>query len=263
MLRKQTGQILLPGLMAVYLLATLSISFLAWGVNQLRHMRLDMAADATALSVARAQAGMLNTLATTNMGVNLFIQKADFPLMRQALGVMRVSAVPPFQLWQKLLKTQVIGFKAFPAGVGQTVSRLNGARGEALYFPAPMESYLNPQGAHVGILLNHFPFVLYRHIAEAYYVRSWSPHETRAQPPHKTTWVVKRGKHTSMASARVWLDIPRRNRLHNGGFPRAQEKNLRGVGIQSFYPQFNARLLPTPVIALKKLERLYRRWRRS
>ncbi len=256
MRHRSQGQILLPAVMGVFLFATLSISYLAWALRRIQQMRLDLAADATALSAARAQAGMLNTIASTNTGVNLFLQKANLPKLKDGIGVINVSAVPAFTQWRQLLKTQVIGFKAFPAGVGQSVSRLNGARGRALYFPFPMESYLRPKNIHAAILLNHFPFVLYRHIPAAYYVRTWSPNETAAQPPHKTTWQLTRNSLRSTASARVWLDVDSQSLLHNGGFPREKERWVRGVLIQSFYPQFNARLLPQPAITPEKLRTL-------
>src|SRR5262249_11554443 len=107
------------------------------------------------------------------------------------------------------------------------------------------------QAVHVGIPLSHPPYFYYRYFSDAYVARSWSPSKLHAQPPHKTTWLVSRNGIRAIASARVWLDILPDTFLNNGGFPRTHETWLRNLLIQSFYPQFNARLLANPAINME------------
>jgi hypothetical protein len=56
-------------------------------------------------------------------------------------------------------------------------------------------------------------------------------------------WAVYRNSQYDAASARLWLDVTNDAPLVNGGFPRVDDTVLGGLGIQCFYPQFNARLM--------------------
>jgi len=80
---------------------------------------------------------------------------------------------------------------------------------------------------------------------DLYFVREWRQDARKAQPDHTTTWLVSRGKITAKASARVYLDVKEDEPLQNGGFPRLDEDWMGNIEIQSFYPQFNAKLIKT------------------
>src|SRR5262249_12699443 len=124
------------------------------------------------------------------------------------------------------------------------VARLNGADGYSPYFPVPMPHYLIPISMPVSVILDVPPYFLPpREFEHVYFARGWSPKYLKAQPPHKTTWRVKRGAVRSTATARLWLDLRSSRIDHNGGFPRPNESWIRGLFIQAFYPQFNARLM--------------------
>jgi hypothetical protein len=259
----QRGQILIPGLAITLTLVLLTLGYIGWASRALWQMRMDSAADAAALSAARAQAEMLNTLSVSNMGVNLFVLKADIPLIHNAVGVMKEESIANFEAWNWMMQKQLWGFKTFPAGVGMQVARLNGAKGMSLYWPAPMDHYLQAQAIHVGILLSHPPLAGYRFWEKAYYARGWEPGRANAQPPHKTTWLVRRGSVRAVASARLWLDVNGASPWSNGGFPRPREHWLRGALIQGLYPQFNARLLAAPAISMERFMALQTQRRTS
>jgi hypothetical protein len=246
----ERGQLALPGLAVILLCVFLFLAFAVWAKRSLWQMRINLAADASALSAARSEAEILNYIASSNSGISLFIQKANIPLVHDAVGVMQEDRIPDYLAWHALLIKETWGFKTVPAAIGEVVSRLNGGIGKAPYFPVPMDPYLTTQGIHVGIILDHFPFLAYRHFTDAYFARAWSPSKAKAQPPHKTTWLVSRNGVQAMASARLWLDVSPGALFNNGGFPRDHEMWLRGLFIQSFYAQFNARLLPRPAISL-------------
>jgi hypothetical protein len=244
--RAEGGQIVLPALAALVILGALFSRFMLWGKRTLWQMRVNNAAEAAALSAARSQAEMLNTIAVTNLGVNQFITKARIPWTRQQVGAMPVEKVPAYTAWNRGLKSLVFGFKTFPAGVGETVARLNGAEGYSLYRPLPMAHHLLPISMPVAIVSKSPPWLWIKQFKGVYYARDWSPRYVKAQPPHTTTWLVSRQGLQGMAKARLWLDVRPRDFLNNGGFPRASENWMRDVLIQGFYPQFNARLVTAP-----------------
>jgi hypothetical protein len=144
------------------------------------------------------------------------------------------------------MKTQFMAFRAVPASVGSLIAHANGALGKPLYWPVPAPHYLNPVSLRVAVLYKNPPAVSVEMFEDMYYARDWSPSRIKAQPPHRTTWSVTGHGVKAVATARLWLDLKKSSLEHNGGFPRVKENWLRGAFIQGFWPQFNARLIPTP-----------------
>ena len=248
-LRSSRGQLVLPMLAVLVLFGLFLIGYIQLCRHIYWRMRMDMAADAAALSAARAAAAMLNNISSTNVSVNLFINKAQ--LGGNNYAEMPAYDVAPFIAWKLLLKSQVWGFRTHPAGVGRAILKLNGAEPNAPYFPFPMNPYLLPQRVHV-MIVNPLPvppeFVTYD---DAYYARAWKPGVVPAQPVHKTTWMASHQGIRSIATAEIWLDADPGSMLNNGGFPRERESTLRGIGIQGWPAQFNARLLPAPALSIE------------
>ena len=261
--RHHRGQIVIPSLVMILVTVSLFLGFMNWARRSLWQMRMDLAADATALSAARSQAEMLNYLSSMNVSVNLFIKKAQIPLIHQPVGGMPMEMLPAYTTWNRFLQTTALGFKTAPSGVGETVARLNGAQGYSPYFPFPMAPLLVPISMLVAVISKSPPAMVVRHYDPVYFARGWSPGYAKAQPPHKTTWLVSRHGIRSLATARLWLDITPGALLNNGGFPRVSETWWRGLLIQGFYPQFNARLLAKPVTSMENFLAALKRSRRT
>lgn len=252
--RGHHGQILLPGLAIILILMTSFMYFVRWGERTLWQMRMNLAADAAALSAARGEAEMLNNIAAANVMINYYVQKTEIPLRGAAIGIMQASDRANYEDWNHLLHNLIWGFKTLPAGIGETVARLNGAEGHSVYFPFPMDPYLVGKDIYVAMWVRFIPIPQF--LSEAYYARAWSPDKLQAQPPHTTTWLVSRKGVRATASARLWLDVSSGGLANNGGFPRVNEGWIRGIGVQGFYPQFNARLLADSRLAPDQLLKL-------
>jgi hypothetical protein len=250
-LNSSEGQLTIPLLGVLILVGLFMVGFIQWCRYAYWHMRMDLAADASALSAARSQAEMLNTISLANLSVNFFIKKGQ--VAGEDIGEMGVEDIIPFKIWQGTMKLLILGFRAQPASVGEVVSRLNGSQGYAPYFPFPMNPYLNGETVTVAIISKTPPGFAIRSYDNAYYARAWSPRFVKAQPPHKTTWVVSRNGIRSIATARLWMDSKTDSLLNNGGFPREHESIWRGAGVQGAPPHFNARLLPRPSMAIDRL----------
>ncbi len=255
-LRRETGQLLLPmaGLLLVF--GMFLVGYVRWCRAIYWRTRMELVADATALSAARAQAEMLNRIGFANGMLNVYIQQFRAPYLGHRVGVIHGDDFPSFKGETEELANRVKGFKSYPPSVGRVVARANGAEGLIPYFPFPMESHLAAQTVHLLLYFPHPPWIGFKTVENAFYARTWSPHFRKAQPPHRTTWLVRRNGFQAMASARLWLDVPTSSIFHNGGFPREKESLLGGIGIQCQYPQFNARLAPkakfTPQDLFKK-----------
>jgi hypothetical protein len=239
-LSSRSGQLLVPMAGLVLLFGLLSAGYVKWCRALYWRMRMDMVADATALSAARAQAQMLNRISFANTMINGCVAKMRVPFTDYQVGEISVQKYPEFRTKVQDLRAKVAGFKTYPAGVGQIVARANGAEGISPYFP--MNSYLQPMTVHLLVVSKVPPVAYYRIVEGAYYARVWSPSFRKAQPPHRTTWLVRCHGFRAMSTARLWLDVPVSSWLHNGGFPRVREPFAGDVGIQNLFPQFNARL---------------------
>jgi hypothetical protein len=241
-MKSRRGQILLPGL-ALYLgLLILFFGLVKLGRVTLTQQRMEMAAQAAALSAARAQAQMLNKCSAHNLAVNTFVN-----LSYHGLGAMQSGVRDPFWLWlkeetyQKRANSILNGFKGYCAAVGKTVARLNGAE-DANYLP-PFDIKLQFKDMEVVLLDGYIP-VGEESFENVYYARNWRLDQRKAQPDHLTSWGVIKNHIRATASARVYLDIREDDELQNGGFPRPDEEwGVGDVNVQSFYPQFNARLI--------------------
>lgn len=240
----RSGQLLLPMLALLFLMTTALIVLVMLGRRTIWQMRADLAADAVALSSARAQAEMLNHIATLNLGGNLFYLKGHIPSFEDDLAAMHWRQVKPFNIWNKVLVATVKGYPAYVGGVMAAVSKANRVTTVPLL---PIRSHLLPENIHGIIVLNIWPpAAVYHHWEHAYYVRGWSPGKAKAQPPHIALVYVRTSHARSAGKARVWLDVTPGEWEANGGFPRPRESGLRSVGVQSFYPTFSARLEPRP-----------------
>ncbi|HVO33456.1 MAG TPA: hypothetical protein VMU17_06025 [Elusimicrobiota bacterium] len=255
---RQEGQIALPLMMLVFVLGLFFVWYLHWCRALYWQMRVDMAADAAAISAARAEAETLNNLVVQNDAVNLLIQKVRAPATDAMVGFTTGDKIPLIQASTMGLKASLFAFKTVPAGVGATVAQLNGCKGTPLYWPVPSDPYLVPQRVHGIVAIDVPPFVLYRDFDSAYLARAWSPSKQKAQPPHRTTWLVTQNGFRGIATARLWLDTPV-SAYHTGGFPPVRGAWWADMGIQSIPPHFNARLQAEPAISIDRLMDVLRR----
>jgi hypothetical protein len=238
-MRNRNGQVALLGLGFLFALTLLTLGFMRWASRSLWQMRLSMAADASALSSARAQAQVLNTIATTQDSLNAFFYKAQVPLINREAAVVLEPYWPAAKAVLMTLALQDRGFNGFSAASGILTARENGF----LAVPTlPIGHHLAKKSLPVFVVAPHPPFVIQHRESLTYFARNWSPNFVKAQPDHRARWQVSGHGGSASATARVWLDVPTGSLLHNGGFPRVQESLLRSFLIQSFYPQFNARL---------------------
>ncbi len=243
------GQILIPGLGLFFVGLIAFAGLFTLGTYTLAKMRLQTAAQAAALSAARAQAHLLNKLSARNQTVNRFV-----PVKWKDYGEILAKDIPAFSAWAETsAQMEHWGFLTYPPHVGRQVAKQNGATGLTLFTPTPAPSLLIAKPLYLLYKIPVPPFVAVHYVEKAYFARAWKPTERKAQPPHRTTWMVRRGMLHAAASAGLYLDIAEGNWLHNGGFPRTSESVLGNFNVQSFYPFFNARLLPQPVTPLARL----------
>ncbi len=257
--RHDDGQIALPMIAALCVLASFLLWYLLWCRNIYWQMKMDVAADASALSTARAEAEMLNNAATINDSVNLLIRKAQFPFFNNlVVGETEYYNLPAIRGIRLLMQSVLFGFKTVPPAIGGTVARQNGAKGGPLYWPFPLQHQLLPQTVHTFILHYPPPYVEVRNLEGVYYARAWSPSKLKAQPHHRVTWLASRDGIRSVATARIWLDAPLSS-YHNGGFPQIHGSFWHALGIQSIPPHFNARLVTDSNLSVDRLLGLMRR----
>jgi hypothetical protein len=235
------GQLALPMLGVVVLFSLCFVGYLELCQRIYWQMRMDLAADAVALSAARAQAGMLNDLSVAQTAENIFIQKAD--VVGVDIAHMQVSMQQPFEAANWLINKVVNGFNGQTGAVAQVVAHANGAQEAAIPWPKP-GYHLTPHGVYVVYFDGIIP-VGEEHYSKVYYTRNWSPGKSWPQPDHQIVWAVSRGRAVGISSARVWLDLDLRSELHNGGFPSESDAWWKEIGIQGFYPNFNAKLVST------------------
>ncbi len=243
--RSELGQLLVPMAGLLMVLGILSAGYLRWCRALYWRTRMEMAADAAALSAARAQAQMLNRISFANGRLNAYVTKTRVPFAEHQIGGVSAEKYPRLMKEAEDLTSKVRGFKTYSASVGQIVARANGAEGLSVY--SQTGPLLIPKSVHVVIYTKTMPPAFwYRTLPNAYYARGWSPGFQKAQPPHRTLWLVRKSGFQALSAARLWLDVPPESFLHNGGFPRVREGFTGDVAIQSFWPQFSARLAPRP-----------------
>ena len=245
------GQVLLPGLVWFLGLLALFFGMVAWGRNQLRQERMETAGAAAALSSARAIASQLNDCATQNWEANAFVN-----LRYKGFGAMEAGMLQEFEEWLEIRQAErnvndfqsvLNGFKGQATAVGSQVAKLNGATNVKSRSSLSLRVQIHDLEVILvyGILPCPVPFTF----ANVYFKRLWGYDRRAAQPPHESVWFVSDGAVQATAAARVYLDVTPDAPLQNGGFPREQgEDELGDIEFQSFYPQFNAKLIPVPVL---------------
>lgn len=240
-LRSRKGQLLLPMLALIFLFGLFLAGFLKWCQAVYWQMRTNMVAEAVALSAGRAQAEMLNSLAILQGLENAFLQKVD--LFGADVAHMQVELDKDFETTNQVLRSALRGFNGQTMAVAQAVARANGVKVPAIPSPKP-DHHLEPQKVYVLYFAKLIPVwgAVYE---KAYFLRKWSPGKACAQPDHEVTWGVKKQGAVGTATARLWLDLTPESVFDNGGFPGKDLPWVRQIGIQCFFPQFNARLVPT------------------
>jgi len=237
----QNGQLLLPMLVLMLLFGTFLAGYIRWCRQVYWQMRMDIAAEAVALSVARAQAEMLNNIATSQTLGNVLFQKV--PAGPMEFATVQASQAGTFHEYRMGLKVALRGYPGYAMLVANQIATKNGATDIPIPFPPP-KSYLVPRSVWIIYMAGYIPSPAH-YTENVYYARGWGHKKANAQPVHKNAWAVTRDGIVGVASARLWLDIDSRDPLANGGFPPTDPSIWRGLGVQCFYPHFNGRLSPT------------------
>ena len=243
-LRSRAGQLFAPMILLMLLFAAFLAGFAGWCRAVYWQMRMDMVAEAVALSAARAQAGMLNNVATLQTAENLFLQKAT--VAGVDVAHMQIELKKEFDLSNQALSSYLLGFNGQTMLVAQSVARANRAA-LAVPYPKP-DHHLQPEKVYVAYFAKIIPVGVDTY-EKAYFTRRWGAGKRTPQPDHMTTWGVSKFGITGTATARVWLDARKDSFLNDGGFPSEDMPWWRQIGIQCFYPQFNARLVRTDPVA--------------
>ncbi len=239
--QNENGQLLLPILGVLFLFGIFWVAYVSWCRTIYWKMRMDVAADLVALSAARQQATILNYVAAIQTLENPFLPEI------KGYGIMDVSMRGDFEALNETLQVYKGSYGSQTFLLAQEVADANGSN--HAIFPmlgVALEENLNPhlRPCKVRILYvaSGWP-VGWRTYKQAFYTRDWSVRMTKAQPPHRSSWTVCRDSICGQGQARLWLDVDSGSAMNNGGFPSAEASLLRSIGIQCFYPQFNARLL--------------------
>jgi hypothetical protein len=233
------GQILIPGLALFLGLMTLFLALVVYGRHVLLQMRINMYAEATALSAARAQAEMMNKYASYNLSINpMLIPEYHGYAAVQVENKDELEYLADYQKWWELPQFQI-----FPRKVGRRVAKMNGCDPDPKFIPTP--SMLYQQDIEAFLMSGGWPTPPWPvEIDSFYYARTWGSGQRKAQPPHRTYWLVSKGGIKGTAGARLYLNVQSDDSLNNGGFPSVRSEHWwDDAQIQSFFPQFDARLL--------------------
>jgi len=241
------GQVLLPGLVWFLGLLALFFGMMSWGRGQLQQERMETAAASTALSTARAIASELNDCATQNLEANGFIN-----LRYKGGGAMEAAMLGEFEGWLEIRDVETglneTAFYGYVMAIGNQVAKLNGA--EKVQRLSSLSLRLQVHDIDVFLFYGIIPCPVPVPFSNVYYKRLWGYGQRAVQPPHEAIWSVSDGHAKATAAARVYLDVAPGAPLQNGGFPREQGEDALGdLEIQSFYPQFNAKLIPVPLLS--------------
>ncbi len=240
-IRNSNGQLLLPIVAVLFFFGMFWVTYVCWCRIVYWKMRMDIASDLTALSSARQQATVLNYVAGLQTLENAFLPEI------KGYGVMQISMKNDFETLNQILQIYESKYGAQTLAVAQMVANANGAN--LPIFPIigfslreNLNPHLDPQEVRV-MFFAHLVYVGSRTYPQAYYTRDWSPDKTKAQPPHRSCWNVCRDSICGQGQARLWLDVDPGSKLNDGGFPSKNASLLRSIGIQCFFPQFDAQLL--------------------
>lgn len=242
--RHPSGQMMLPMLAVFFMMGVFLIGYLHRCSALYWDMKMDIAARAAALSAARSQAEMLNTMATIQLAQNVPMQKVFF---LKEIAIMQRAMMVPFAALNGALNFQASRFSTTVLAVGLAVAKANGATLSAPLPNSQLGHNLKPQAVTVAYLHVWVPAGVRRY-PRAFYTRRWAPRTLNAQPDHRLGWFASRGSSMGRHFAQLWLDVKDDALGHNGGFPREgyrfRDLILEGIGFQCGYPQFNARLIP-------------------
>lgn len=238
----QKGQLILPILAVMFLFGLFWIPYVLWCEQTYWSMRMAAASDLAALSGAREQARLLNTMATVQTLQNALVSRV------KGVGMASLNVKPKFDALNGMLQLADLSFKWRAYAVVTQIARLNGSNrpvrpGLSAGLNENLSSRLKGQPLKVVYVAPGTPPVV-QHYPQGYFTRRWFPRKVNAQPDHQSAWRVCRGQVCSEGRASLWLDVESGSVLSNGGFPPENASLWRSVGFQCFYPQFNARLLP-------------------
>jgi hypothetical protein len=231
-------------ILVMLLFAAFLAAYLGWCRAIYWQMRMDMVAEAVALSAARAQAGMLNNLATLQTAENVFFQKAT--VFGVDVAHMQVEMKEDFDLANGAVAAYITGFNGQTMSLAQAVARANGVS-RAVPYPKP-DHHLQPETVYVGYFAHLLPMGE-KTYEKAYFTRKWGQGKMTPQPDHEVTWGVSKFGIVGTATARVWLDADKESFMNDGGFPSEDIPWWHQIGVQCLYPQFNARLVRTNLVS--------------
>ncbi len=269
-LKREKGQSLVLVVLSILVLSM--FSFMVVSIGELIYTRIKMqnASDAASLTAARLMARSLNNIARANVLMNGLVTRVRM-LGREGYFVNQ-NVLAAFRAARSALVAAVrAGSGGFVLWGAREAARRNGAEGVSLGIP-PTRLSLQLQAqrgnpwvyrivtvAGVPIPLPGSP--LRAGMGTIMYVRRWEPSLLRAQPPHRVRYRAyvtaptpfagalftgiraSRTRVQAMSEAKVWLDVRPDAMVHNGGFLRVSEMRWwEGIGIQSWWPQFNASL---------------------
>jgi len=235
------GQLSLP-ILAVLLFFSMGVCLhVRRSLDTYYDMKLDIAADMTALSAARTQAQLLNSLASIQNELLPVLPKLS--VLGSDIGVMSAKSLERYWNIHKRLQ---MGMSKFYGEIHATATAVASANGATKVLIPKTLDLMQPRlkGEEVWVVIITPKPVLMR-LSQAYYTREWKTDIIRAQPDHKHIWWVfdHRGE-MSPGRARLWLDLAPGVILNNGGFPSPKKSFLNGLGIKSLAPHFNAQLMP-------------------
>jgi hypothetical protein len=221
-----------------FAILTFSFGTIVLGRKALLQGRLQLAAEAAALSSARMRAQMLNIPSHNLALVPIpWVRYGEFALIPQpAVKVVRVLAAEA--------GLSAKAGRWMPSYVGRLVARLNAPDASVRCGADSAKTYLEMQD--MELFVAGWP----PHIEEVdhvYFYRTWATDSRKAQPPHTASWGVGLRGQYATAGARVYLDVEEAEWTQNGGFPRSPSNEdlvNKIVPIHSLFPQFNAKLLP-------------------
>jgi hypothetical protein len=187
---------------------------------------------------------MMNKFASYNLLINplLFPEYHGYAAV-QIENHKNLETLAEYQKWWQLPQFQI-----FPRKVGRWVAKMNGCDPDPKFIPTP--SMLILQDIEAILMAGEWPASIWPvEIPEVYYARTWGSGERKAQPPHRTYWLVSKSGLKGTATARLYLNVKSEDSWQNGGFPSVESENWwDDAQIQSLYPQFDARLVDhTPV----------------
>lgn len=261
-----SGQSIALVVLTILVLSMFSFMVVNIGMLSYTRIRMQNAADAAALTAARRMSRSLNVISAQNLLMNGVLTRIRI-LGRDVFAVEQ-RLLPAFRAARAAIDAAVrAGSGGFAYFAAREAARRNGAD---RVIPAQLRNMLSLQlqrrvanpWVYRIVNVGGVPIPVPAGRAgrgTVFYMRRWSPNLVRPQPPHRVRYIaikegdapfaaaLFRGIRTArpsvraIAEAKIWLDV-RPNSFHRGGFPRTNEGWVEGIGVQSFWPHFNASL---------------------